>query len=161
LIGSGVAAAVLSRRWHSTAMPGGVRAAVAANALILAFLALELCDRSVRQDGRLFYWTTFLLPPALVLFIGLVSARTWSWWVARCVTALGALWFLLFLLMVPFAPLEADGIPAPWYGRVYVATVTLVFALILGAAFRALGRPEAREYFRIGRQEESPSEPAQ
>ena len=147
LIACGATAAVLGSRRRAAAMPAGVRAAVAANALVLAFLALELSDRVVRQDGRLFYWTTFLFPPALLLFGGLVAARPWSWWVARGAAALGVLWFLGFLAVVPFAPLQSDGVPVPWYGRVYMAGVTLAFAGVLAAAFRALGRPETRRYF--------------
>jgi hypothetical protein len=63
------------------------------------------------------------------------------------VAALGVLWFLGFLVVVPFAPLQADGVPAPWYGRLYVAGVTLAFAGVFLAAFRALGRCETRNYF--------------
>ena len=136
-------------RRRSASMPSGVRAAVAANTFFLAFLALELSDRSVRQGGKLFYWTTFLLPPALMLYYGLVSGRRWSWWIARTVVALGVLWFLGFLVIIPFAPLRANGVLAPWHARVYVACVTIVFVLILTVAFRSLGSQEARSYFRI------------
>jgi hypothetical protein len=155
LIGCGVTAAVLGFRRRATAMPAGVRAAVAANALVLVFLALELSDRAVRQDGKLFYWTTFLFPPALLVFGGLVAGRPWSWWVARGAAALGVLWFLSFLAVVPFAALQADGVPVPWYGRIYVAGVTLAFAGVLAAAFRALGRPETRNYFGLVRRPEA------
>ena len=151
LVACGSAAVAAGFRRRPAGMPSGVRAAVAANALFLAFLALELSDRSVRQEGRLFYWTTFLLPPALLLFAGLVAARAWSWWVARAAAALGVLWFLGFLAAVPFAPLQADGVPAPWYGRVYVAGVTAAFAAVLAAAFRSLGTPEVRRYFGVMR----------
>jgi hypothetical protein len=155
LIGCGAAAAVLGFRRRGTAMPAGVRAAVAASALVLAFLALELSDRVVRQDGKLFYWTTFLFPPALLVFGGLVAGRPWSWWVARGAAALGVLWFLAFLAMVPFVALQADGVPVPWYGRIYVAGVTLAFAGVLAGAFRALGRPETRNYFGLVRPPEA------
>jgi hypothetical protein len=148
LAGCGVVAVVAGARRGPTGMPSGVRAAVAANVLFLAFLALELSDRSVRQDGKLFYWTTFVLPPALLLFGGLLAARRWSWWAARAVAGFGVFWFLGFLVIVPFVPLQGDGGPAPWYGRVYVASVTLAFAGVCAAAFRALGQPEARSYFR-------------
>ena len=83
LVVGGLLAALLGGRRGAAGMPSGVRAAVAANALFLAFLALELSDRSVRQNGKLFYWTTFLLPPALLLFGGLLAAHRWSWWAAR------------------------------------------------------------------------------
>jgi hypothetical protein len=151
LIAGGATAAVLGRRQGGDGMPSGARAAVMANALILAFLALELSDRSVRQEGKMFYWTTFLLPPALLLFGGLLAARPWSWRVARGAAALGVLWFLGFLAVVPFVPLQADGVPAPWYGRVYVAAVTLAFAGVFAGAFRALSRPETRRYFGVVR----------
>lgn len=151
LILCGPVALFLGFRRRGDGMPSGVRAAVAANALILAFLALELSDRAVRQDGKMFYWTTFLLPPALVLFVGLVAAQRWSWWAARGAAALGVIWFLGFLVLIPFAPLQADGIPTPWYGRLYMAAVTLVFIGIFGGAFRALGQPETRSYFGIVR----------
>jgi hypothetical protein len=143
----GVTAAVLGGRRGAGGMPAGVRAAVAANALFLAFLSLELSDRAVRQEGKLFYWTTFLLPPALVLFGGLLAARRWSWWAARGAAALGVLWFLAFLAVIPIAPLQSNGVPAPWYGRLYAAGVTLAFAGVFAAAFRALGREETRSYF--------------
>ncbi|MBX6314847.1 MAG: hypothetical protein IRY99_18300 [Isosphaeraceae bacterium] len=151
LIACGVAAVVAGFRRRPTSMPSGVRAAVAAHILVLTFLALELSDRSVRQGGKLFYWTTFLLPLALLLFGGLVAGRPWSWWVARGVAALGVLWFLGVLVVVPFAPLQADGIPVPWYGRMYVGGITVVLAAILASAFQSLGSPEARSYFGMTR----------
>jgi hypothetical protein len=159
LIACGVAAGVAGFRRRPTGMPSGVRAAVAANVLILAFLALELSDRSVRQDGKLFYWTTPLLPPALLLFVGLVAGRPWAWWAARGVAAFGVVWFLGFLVLVPFAPLQADGVPAPWYGRVWAAGVTVVLAGILASAFRSLGSPEARRYFGVIRSGSGTAEP--
>jgi hypothetical protein len=149
LIAGGALALAAGFRRRPAGMPRSVRAAVAANVLVLGFLALELSDRSVRQDGKLFYWTTPLLPGALLLFAGLVAGRPWSWWAARGAAALGTLWFLGFLVIVPFAPLQAVGIPAPWYGRVYAAGVTLFFAVILASEFRSLGSSEARRYFGI------------
>jgi hypothetical protein len=147
LIASGAIVTAVGFRQRTARMPSSVLAAVAANGLVLAFLALELSDRSVRQDGKLFYWTTFLLLPALLLYFGLVRARPWSWWVARGVAAIGVLWFLGFLVVLPFAPLQADGVPAPWYGRLYMAGVTVAFAAILAVAFRSLGCAESRSYF--------------
>jgi xanthine/uracil/vitamin C permease (AzgA family) len=135
------------RQRVASGMPSGVRAAVAANVLFLAFFTLELSDRLVRQDGKLFYWTTFLLPPALLIFCGLVAAKPWAWWTSRGAAAFGVLWFLGFLAVTPFVPLQADGVPIPWYGRVYVACVSLAFAGILAGAFWSLGRPETRNYF--------------
>jgi hypothetical protein len=151
----GIVAIVLGA-WQrrGTSMPGSVRAAVMANILFLAFCALELSDRLVRQEGRIFYWTTVLFLPALILFHGLVSARVWAWWTSRGLAALACLWFIAFIALIPFADLRADGVPAPWYGRVYMACVTLVFAAISAAAFWSLGRSDARGYFqRVPREE--------
>jgi hypothetical protein len=148
LIACGITAVLVAfRRRVASGMPSGVRMAVTATILILAFLALELSDRLVLREGRLFYWTTFLFPPALVLFYGLISGRKWAWWVARGAAALGVMWFLVFLGLVPFAPLQTEGVPAPWYGRIYAGCVTIAFAGILAGAFRSLGRPDARTYF--------------
>jgi hypothetical protein len=61
--------------------------------------------------------------------------------------ALGVLWFLAFLVVIPIAPLQSNGVPAPWYGRLYAAGVTLAFAGVFAAAFRSLGREETRSYF--------------
>ncbi len=135
------------RQRRGAGMPSGVRAAIAANVLFLAFFALELSDRLVRQDGKILYWTTFLLLPALALFCGLVAARRWAWWISRGAAALGVLWFLAFVAVIPFANLLADGVPAPWYGRVYMACVSLAFAGTLTGAFWSLGRPDTRSYF--------------
>jgi hypothetical protein len=148
-----VALLVGSMRPRGPAMPGGVRAALAANMLILAFCALELSDRLVRQDGQWIYWTTFLLPLALLLFYGLLSARRWAWWTTRILAALATLWFLAFVAVIPFADLHGETGPTPWYGRVYMAAVTLVFAAIMAAAYWSLGRPEARRYFGLVRQQ--------
>jgi hypothetical protein len=148
MIACGIAA-VLAALWQrrDSGMPSGVRAAAAANALFLAFFALELSDRLVRQDGRITYWSTFLFPPALLLFCGLLAAGRWAWWAHRAVFALGTLWFLGFVAVIPFAHLQADGVPVPWHGRVYMVCVSSVFAGILASAFWSLGRSEARRYF--------------
>jgi hypothetical protein len=143
---AGAVAAVMGARQRAP-MPSGVRVVVIANALVLGFLALELSDRIVRQDGRLIYWTTFMLPPALLLYYGLLNARTWSWRAARIGAAIGVLWFLGFLVLIPFADLQRDGVTVPWQGRVYVTIVTLCFAGVLAAAFRSLGKSETRTWF--------------
>jgi hypothetical protein len=114
---------------------------------LLAFFALELSDRLVRQEGKIFYWTTFLFLPAGLLFCGVLAAQRWAWWTARGAFALGTLWFLVFLAVIPFAPLQADGVPTPWFGRLYMAGVTMAFASILGYAYWSLGQSEARRYF--------------
>lgn len=148
LIACGVTAAGVGFwRRRASVMPSGVRVAVAVNILILGFLALELSDRLVRQDGRINYWTTFLLPPALLLFGGLVAARPWAWWTYRGATALAVLWFLGLVAVIPFGDLHGPGGPVPWYGRAYMIGVSLAFAGILAAAFWSLGRPETRGYF--------------
>lgn len=140
--------AVTAGIWRGGAggMPSGVRAAAAANALFLAFCSLELSDRLVRQDGKVFYWTTVLFAPALLLFIGLLAARPWAWWVSRATAALAVVWFLGFVVVLPFAPLHTDGVPVPWYGRLYMAAVTLAFAGIFAGAFLSLGRSEVQSY---------------
>jgi hypothetical protein len=135
------------RRRRGSIMPSGVRVAVAANVVLLAFFALELSDRVVRQDGRIFYWSTFLFLPAGLLFCGLLAAHRWAWWTARSAFALGVLWFLGFLVVIPFAPLQGDGGPVPWYGRLYMAGVTLAFASILGGAYWSLGQSATGRYF--------------
>lgn len=151
LLGCGAAAlGAGGLRQRGPALPSGVRAAVAADGLFLAFFALELSDGLVRQDGRLVYWTNFLFPPALVLSYGLLAARRWAWWTSRALAAVGGLWFLGFVVVIPFADLRGPGGPVPWYGRVYMAGVSLVFAGIVAATFWSLGRPEARRYFGIG-----------
>lgn len=143
----GTVAVVSGFRKRSSLMPAGVRAAAMANAMVLAFFALEFSDRLVRQEGRIFYWSTFLLLPAFVLFCGLVAARRWAWWAARSAAAGATLWFLGFVFLIPFADLKTHGVPVPWYGRAYMICVSLVFGAIMGGAFRSLGRPDARSYF--------------
>jgi hypothetical protein len=140
-------------RRRGRAMPSGVRAAVAANVLFLAFFALEFSDGLVRQGGRIVYWNTFLFPPAFVLYYGLLSARRWAWWASRGLAAISGLWFLGFVAVIPFADLKAEGGPVPWYGRVYMVCVTLAFAGILAGAYWSVGRPEARSYFGLVRPE--------
>ena len=53
--------------------------------------------------------------------------------------------------VIPFGGIRGPGGPVPWYGRVYMICVSLAFAAILAGAFRSLGRPEARDYFRPAR----------
>lgn len=150
LVVCGVTAVLAGVRERSDSrMPSGVRAAVAANALFLAFFALEFSDRLVRQNGDIFYWSTLLFLPALLLFCGLLMARPWAWWTFRGAAALGVLWFLGFVAVIPFAKLQRNGVPVPWNGRVYMAWVSLVFAGVLAGAFWSLGRPETRSYFRL------------
>ena len=74
---------------------------------------------------------------------------------SRGAAALGVLWFVGFLAVIPFAHLQAEGVPVPWHGRVYMACVTLAFAGILAGAFWSLGRPETRHYFGLVRPERS------
>jgi len=150
LIACGMTAVVVSfRQPNRSIMPSGVRSAVAANVLFLAFFALELSDRLVRQDGRIVYWSTFLFLPALLLFYGLLTARPLAWWTFRGVAALGVVWFLGFVAVIPFVNLQRQGVPVPWQGRVYMACVSVAFAGILAGAFWSLGRPETRNYFRL------------
>ena len=148
LIVGGLTAVVVGlRKRRASSMPSGVRTAVAGNILFLTFLALELSDRLVRQDGKIFYWTTPLLLPTLLLFWGLLAARRWAWWTFRGAAALGVLWFLGFTALIPFVHLQADGVPTPWYGRVYMICVSLAFAAVFASAFWSLGRTDTRTYF--------------
>jgi hypothetical protein len=154
LIVCGVAVLLASGlRRRGSSRPSGVRAAVAANALFLAFCALEFSDGLVRQGGRMVYWNTFLFPLALWLYYGLLSGRWWAWWTCRGLAALASLWFLGFVALIPFADLRGEGGPVPWYGRIYMACVSLVFAGVAAGAYWSLGRPEARSYFGLTRQE--------
>ncbi len=156
LIACGMTAVLAGfRQRRASGMPSGVRAAVAANVLVLAFFTLESSDGLVRQHGRILYWSTFLFLPALLLFCGLLAVRKWAWWISRGATALAALWFLGFVAVIPFADLQANGVPVPWHGRVYMVCVSLVFAGILAGAFWSLGRPESRIYFGLIRTEGS------
>ena len=132
---------------RNASIPPPVRAALGANGLFVAFCVLEFSDGLLRQGGRVFYWTSILFLPALVVFCAQVSAQRWAWWVARIVTAILTLWFIGFLLMIPFIDLRGNGGAAPWWGRIYAASVTLVFASISAYAFRALGSAEARAYY--------------
>jgi hypothetical protein len=137
-------------------IPAPVRAAITANALFLAFCALEFSDGLLRQGGRVFYWTSVLFLPALVLFCGQVAARRWAWWGARLVTGLAVVWFTGFLAMVPFVHLQSNGVAIPWWGRIYVAGVTFVFAGISVYAFRSLGRGEARTFYGMAKKAAAP-----
>lgn len=131
-------------------IPAPVRAAITANGLLLAFCALEQSDGLVRSGGRVFYWTTVLFLPALVLFYGQVLAQRWAWWVARGMTALATLWFAGFLLMIPFVQMRGKDEAIPWWGRIYAAGVTLIFASVSAFAFRSLGHAEARAFYGMG-----------
>ncbi len=140
-------------RPRGPSLPGGVRAAVAATVLFLAFFAFEFSDRLVRQGGRVVYWNAFLFLPTLLLFYGLLSARRWAWWTTRGLAGLSCLWFLAFVAVIPFADVRGEEGPVPWHGRVYMACVSLAFAGILAGAYWSLGRPEARGYFGLVRRE--------
>jgi len=144
--------ALRGERSISLSVPAPVRAVMAANVLLLAFCALETSDGLVYRGGRLFYWTSFLFAPALAVLYGHALAQRWAWWVARALTVIAALWFLTFIAILPFADLRgADG-PAPWYGRLYMVAVSLVFASIAAYAFHSLGHADARRYFTSARE---------
>ena len=149
LILSGVAAIWCGfRELRISAVPPPVRATIAGNGLFVAFCMLEFSDGFIRSD-RIFYWTSVLFLPALALFYGQVSAQRWAWWAARITTALFTLWFVGFLLVIPFAHLRGNGGAIPWWGRIYVASVTLIFASVAAYAFWSLGRPAAKAYYGI------------
>jgi hypothetical protein len=149
ILGGAAAIRFALRHPSSIAMPAPVRATVMAGILFLAFCALEFSDGLLRQDGRIFYWTSVLFLPVLVLLYGLVSARRWAWWITRVAAVLAVLWFVAFMVLIPFADLRADGVSVPWWGRLYMAAVTLVFAGISFYAFHSLGHAEAKNYFAI------------
>jgi hypothetical protein len=130
-------------------IPAPVRAVMTANVLFLAFCALELTDGLVYRGGRVFYWTAVLFVPALTVLYGQALAQKWAWWVARGLAAIAVLWFVGFLFVLPFAHLQANGVPTPWYGRLYMAGATVVFASIAAYAFYSLGSAEARRYFGV------------
>lgn len=147
ILGGGAAILIARRRPGGVAMPAPVRATVMATILFLAFCMLEFSDGLLRQGGRIFYWTSVLFLPALVLLYGLVSAHRWAWWVTRVAAALAVLWFVAFMVLIPFIDLRADGVSTPLRGRLYMEAVTLVFAGISFYVFRCLGRAEAKNYF--------------
>jgi hypothetical protein len=144
--------ALIKRRETSLSIPAPVRAVMAANVLLLAFCALETSDGLVYRGGRLFYWTSFLFAPALAVLYGHALAQRWAWWVARALTVIAALWFLTFIAILPFADVRGASGPAPWYGRLYMAAVSLAFAAIAAYAFHSLGHDDARRYFTSARQ---------
>src|SRR6476660_10174296 len=62
-----------TRRGARVPIPAPVRAVMAANVLFLAFCALETSDGLIYRGGRLFYWTSFLFVPALVMLYGQIG----------------------------------------------------------------------------------------
>jgi hypothetical protein len=136
-----------ARALRPSVIPPPVRAVIAGNILFLSFCALEFSDGLMRQNGRVFYWTSVLFLPALAVFCGQVLAQRWAWWAARIVAGLFTLWFVGFLLLIPFVHLRGNGGPTPWWGRIYVAAVTSVFAGVSVYVFRSLGRVETRTYY--------------
>jgi hypothetical protein len=150
LVLGGTSAIVLGlRRPGDSSMPAPARAVVLANMFFLAFCALETTDGLLRQEGRLFYWTSVLFVPALLVQGGLISARPWAWWLARGVTVLFVLWFAVFSVLIPFVDLRGSDGPVPWWGRLYMIAVSLLFASIAGCVLFALGRTETRAWFGV------------
>jgi len=135
------------RQRVGAAVPPPVRAAILGNILFLAFFVLEFSDGLLRQHGRVFYWTSVLFVPALLLFYGLVSGRNWAWWTARGVAAILILWFVAFIVIIPFGDFKRGSEVTPWYGRLYMMAFTLLLGSVVFAIFRALGSGEARRYF--------------
>src|SRR5262245_11771070 len=132
-------------------IPAPVRAVMAANVLFLAFCSLELSDGLLYRGGRILYWTSILFLPALGVLYGHVLAQPWAWWVARTLAAIAAFWFVVFIGLIPFAHLRTDAGPVPWYGRLDMAAVSLVFATIAAYAFCCLGHGATRRYFGLVR----------
>jgi hypothetical protein len=149
---SGVAVVLGSVVWRGREMPlipAPVRAVMAGNIVFLAFCALETSDGLVYRGGRIVYWTSFLFLPALALLYGHALAHRWAWWVAKIMAVLAALWFLGFIVLLPFAHLQGPSGPTPWYGRLYMAGVSLIFAGIAAYVLRSLNQPAACHYFRL------------
>ncbi|HEV7402644.1 MAG TPA: hypothetical protein VGO11_06960 [Chthoniobacteraceae bacterium] len=128
-------------------IPAPVRASIVGNGLFVSFFMLEFSDGFIRSGRSVFYWTSVLFLPALVLFYGQLTARRWAWRVARITTAIFTLWFVGFLLVIPFAHLRGPGGAVPWWGRIYVASVTLAMAGISGYVFCSLGHAETKTYY--------------
>jgi hypothetical protein len=161
LIVCGVAAVLGGlRQRRGSSLTSGVRVAVVANSLFLAFCVLESSDGLVRQQGRVFYWTTVLFFPALMILYGLLSARWWAWWSARGLTAVACLLFLVVVGLIPFGDIRGEQGPAPWYGRVYMVCVSLVFAGTAASVYRSLGAAESRRYFSVRQQRTATGLPA-
>jgi hypothetical protein len=135
------------RRPEAHQMPTPVRLAITGNVLFLSFCALELSDGLVRQDGRVFYWTSVLFFPALFLLIGLALARRWAWWIARFLTTSFALGFIGVAAAIPFGDVRSHGEPVSPWGRVWMIAVTLLFVSAALFVFRVLGAAESRCYF--------------
>src|SRR6188768_2054162 len=87
IAGGGATGLFAFRRYRSDAMPAPVRATVMATIVFLSFCALEI------SDGLLY---------------GLVSGHRWAWWAARITAALAILWFVAFIVLIPFADLRTD-----------------------------------------------------
>lgn len=150
ILSGGFAIACGFRTLRLGSIPAPVRAVIAANGLFLSFCALEFSDGLLRQGGRVFYWTSVLFLPALVVFCGQVLGKRWAWWVARAVAAFAITWFVGFMVLIPFVELRGSGgMAVPWYGRVYVAAVSLFFASVAAYAFRSLGHAEARTFYGV------------
>lgn len=155
LIGGGLLLMVWSaRRPREASVPAPVRMAITGNVLFLAFCALEFSDGLVRQGGRVFYWTSVLFVPALLLLAGLTLAHRWAWWLARGVTMSFTLGFIVLAVVIPFSDVRSEGVPVPPWGRVWMITVTLAFVCAAFFAFRALGHVQSRFYFRVSHQPE-------
>jgi hypothetical protein len=137
------------RELRLASIPAPVRTSIAGNGLFVSFFMLEFSDGFIRSGRSVFYWTSVLFLPALALFYGQLTARRWAWWVARITTAIFTLWFVGFLLVIPFANLRGNAGAVPWWGRIYVASITLVFASISAYAFYSLGRADAKTYYGI------------
>lgn len=128
-------------------MPSPIRLAILINLLFLAFCSLEFADGVVRQEGRVFYWTSVLFLPALAILFGLVSAQRWAWWMARGFAITGSIFFAGMIAAIPFGDLRSQGQPVGPAGRGWMIAVTSIFFGAVVLVFRALGKAETRGYF--------------
>lgn len=149
IVGGAISMVCGFRHRSESRIPAPVRMAITGNVLFVSFCVLEFSDGLLRQSGRLFYWTSVLFLPALLLLYGITMARRWAWWSARGLAALFTLWFVGFAVLIPFVDLRRQGEPVPPWGRIYMIGVSLLFVSAAACAFRELGRAEAMDYFGI------------
>lgn len=128
-------------------VPSTVRMTNTATILFLSFCSLEFSDGITRQDGRVFYWTSVLFLPFLVLLFGVITEKKWAWWIARGSSLLLALGFIVMIGAIPFGDLQKDGVPIGPLGRLWMVGVTSVFLSVTIAVFLALGRKDTIHYF--------------
>ncbi len=144
LAASGAAAAWQGRRrLRDRGIPASVAAPLVVNALFLGLLGLEVCHGFARE-GDVVARSLFFLPPALLLFWGMLTGRAWARHLARWGS------FALALLFLGVGCVACVLRPSDQHGPVWVwiACVSVVLgSLLLVGGFHALGRASAKRYF--------------